>query len=400
MRSANTECGIHTRVALPGAPYGGKLVDRMVRDPDTLRALLGSCTSTVELSERQSCDVELLITGGYSPLTGFMTKEEYDHVVLHSRLPEQQLWTMPIVLDSNDASLAKGDRVRLTYKGSDIAVLDVSSVWEVDKTVEAHHIFGTTSLEHPGVLDLAAHRGRFYAGGAIHGLSLPKREMVCATPREVRASTAAAISATTVGSAPTPIVAFQCRNPIHKAHFELVLRALDTVPNSTVLIHPTCGPTQPGDIDAVTRVATYKALEKEVGNPRIKWAFLPFSMRMAGPREAIAHMIVRKNYGCTHFIVGRDMAGTKSTRTGKDFYGAFDAQTTAKAHAAELAMEVVTFDNMVHTAERGFVTESEAAEKGLKPSQLSGTEFRRLLRAGEPIPEWFAFKSVVQALRS
>jgi sulfate adenylyltransferase len=253
---------------------------------------------------------------------------------------------------------------------------------------EAHNVFGTSSLEHPGVYDLATNRGRFYYGGPVFGLAVPKRSMPCKSPKEVRASLPKG----------KPVVAFQCRNPIHRAHFELVRRVLTDVPGSTVLVHPTCGPTQPGDIDADVRVATYHALEKEVADPRISWAFLPFNMRMAGPREAIQHMIVRKNFGCTHFIIGRDMAGTKSTRTSQDFYGPYDAQVLAKSRAGELMMEVVAYENMVFT-ESGFTTESDASSRGLKQKKLSGTEFRRLLRAGEPIPDWFAFKSVIKALR-
>jgi len=362
----------------------------MVKDAGERSALLSSCSSSLELSERQACDVELLCNGGFSPLTGFMSQAEYDSVVKSSRLPEQQLWGMPIVLDSNDASIAPGSRVRLDYKGKPIAVLTVSSVWEADKAVEAHAVFGTSSLEHPGVYDLATNRGRWYVGGAVAGLELPQREgMVCATPAQVR-------SALPKGK---PVAAFQCRNPIHKAHFELVKRVLVDVAGSSVLIHPTCGPTQPGDIDAHTRVATYHALEREVADPRIKWAFLPFNMRMAGPREALQHMIVRKNFGATHFIIGRDMAGTKSTRTQEDFYGPYDAQVFAKARAAELAMEVVTYENMVCLADGTFVTESEAAKSKVKANKLSGTEFRRLLRSGADIPDWFAFKSVIKALR-
>jgi sulfate adenylyltransferase len=292
---------------------------------------------------------------------------------------------------------------------------------------EAFKVFGTSSLEHPGVYDLATNRGRFYYGGQVFGLEVPAREMVCASPREVRATLPKG----------KPVVAFQCRNPIHRAHFELVRRVLEDVKDSTVLIHPTCGPTQPGDIDGIVRVATYKALEAEVGSPRIHWAFLPFNMRMAGPREAIQHMIVRKNFGecharrekgeargtahhlthprpsssffpslppppgCTHFIIGRDMAGTKSTRTQEDLYGPYDAQALGKARAAELNMGVVCYENMVYVgaAAGGYAPETEAKAKGLKQMKLSGTEFRRLLRAGEPIPDWFAFSSVIKALR-
>ena len=394
VRHANTECGIHTRAARPGAPHGGKLVDRFVADPARRAALLAAATRTHALTERQSCDVELIVNGGFSPLTGFMTRAEYDHVVEHMRLPEQQLWAMPVTLDTDDASLRAGETVALTYKGLAVAVVEVSSVWQPDKAREAHKVFGTASLEHPGVYDLAAGRGRFYFGGAVHGVAAIDRGMPCKTPREVRAELPAAAA-----GAPPPVVAFQCRNPIHRAHYELVRNALRDLPGATVLVHPTVGPTQPGDIDAALRVATYDVLAAEVPDARVKWAMLPFNMRMSGPREAIQHMIVRKNFGCTHFVIGRDMAGTKSTRTGDDFYGPYDAQELGKKHAAELQVEVVAYENVVYVGNDTFMSESEAKAKGLKQLKLSGTEFRRLLRSGEPIPEWFAFKSVIQVLR-
>jgi sulfate adenylyltransferase len=167
-------------------------------------------------------------------------------------------------------------------------------------------------------------------------------------------------------------------------------------------VHPTCGPTQPGDIDGVVRIGTYEALKAETEQefPMFRWAYLPYSMKMAGPREAIQHMIIRKNFGATHFIIGRDMAGTKSTITGDDFYGAYDAQDMGKKYSAELGVTVTHYENMVYVGpDEGYVQESEAKKKGYKVVKLSGTEFRRRLRAGEEIPEWFAFKSVVDILR-
>jgi len=332
VRTANTECGIHTRVAKPGAPHGGKLVNLLEGQPPAATLLAGA-SARLDLTERQSCDLELLLNGGFSPLTGFHTQAEYASVLKHSRLPEQQLWGMPVVLDTDDEAIAAvGKSVALYYRGAPCAVIEVESVWQADKAAEAKAVFGTTSVEHPGVMDLVGNRGKFYFGGKVRGIAQPQRDMPCATPSELRAKS-------TPGA---PIVAFQCRNPIHKAHFELVRRVQEDVPNCQVLIHPTVGPTQPDDIDGLTRVATYRALEKEVGSPRLTWAFLPFNMRMAGPREALQHMIIRKNFGATHFIVGRDMAGTKSSLSGEDFYGPYDAQETAKKHAAELAMQVVT----------------------------------------------------------
>jgi sulfate adenylyltransferase len=239
---------------------------------------------------------------------------------------------------------------------------------------------------------VAWERGPYYLGGKITGLDLPKRVFPCATPAEVRA----------LLPAKTDVVAFQCRNPIHRAHYELFTRSLDA-PNvskeGVCLVHPTCGPTQDDDIPGIVRYHTYEVLQKEVDNPRVKWAYLPYSMHMAGPREAIQHMIMRKNYGCTHFIIGRDMAGCKSSLDGEDFYGAYDAQDFAKSHAKELGMKTVPSPDIAYTEEKGYVSAAVAKEEKLTLKKLSGTKFRQMLRGGEDIPEWFAFKSVVQVLR-
>ena len=200
------------------------------------------------------------------------------------------------------------------------------------------------------------------------------------------------------------MVAFQCRNPIHRAHYELFTRALDAEnvnqDKRVVLVHPTVGPTQADDIPGDVRYATYEVLRKEVNNDSIMWSYLPYSMHMAGPREALQHMMLRKNYGCTHFIIGRDMAGSKSCIDGEDFYGAYDAQETATKHSEEMGIKTVPSLNLVYTSEADYCTADDAKANGYKPVKLSGTEFRRKLRAGEDIPEWFAFKSVVEVLRA
>merc|ERR1719305_1925548 len=205
------------------------------------------------------------------------------------------------------------------------------------------------------------------------------------------------------------VVAFQNRNPVHKAHFELLVAAKEDIPNSIIFVHPTCGPTQPGDIDGPVRIKTYEVLQQEEfykkwAGDSFRWSYLPYSMKMAGPKEAIQHMIIRKNFGATHFIIGRDMAGTKSTLTSDDFYGAFEAQENGKKHSAELAVTVVDYPNMVYVGDehgnvRGYASDVDAKGKGLKIHKLSGTEFRKRLREGGEIPEWFAFPKVVQVLR-
>jgi sulfate adenylyltransferase len=309
------------------------------------------------------------------------------------RLPNGLLFGIPVVLDTNRVDLTPGTKVCLTQAGNPVATMEIESRWTPDKPKEALKCYGTSALEHPGARMIAMERKHEYIGGSLTGLARPDRVFFCETPAEVRASL----------PADKDIVAFQCRNPVHRAHFELFMRALDAdnvAADSIVMVHPTCGPTQEDDISGEVRYQTYLVLKDQLNNDRVKWAYLPYSMHMAGPREAIQHMMIRKNYGCTHFIIGRDMAGSKSSVTGEDFYGAYDAQQFANEHSAELGIKTVESLNLVCTESGEYITAEEAKEKDLKVMKLSGTEFRRRLRAGEEIPEWFAFKSVVDVLRA
>ena len=381
-------------IAAPGLiqPHGGTLVDLMV-PADQREAVRTGVDRVVACSDRNACDVELLVVGGFSPLRGFMHQEDYEAVVANHRTSSGLLFGLPIVFDTDDASIVVGDRLLLTYQGQDLAVLTVESRWEPDKVKEAKGCYGTTSLEHPAVRMIASERGRVYLGGRVQGLELPRRVFPCRTPAEVRSTLPSG----------EDVVAFQCRNPIHRAHYELFTRALEATNVSeggVVLVHPTCGPTQDDDIAGEVRFQTYERLASEVNNPRIRWAYLPYSMHMAGPREALQHMIIRKNYGCTHFIIGRDMAGCKSSLSGDDFYGAYEAQDFARDNAPELGMETVPSLNLVYTEEEGYVTAEHAEARGLHVRKLSGTQFRAMLRGGEEIPEWFAFRSVVEVLRA
>ena len=374
------------------APYGGTLVDLMVAEVDRA-AVKATATKTIECSDRNACDVELLCVGGFSPLRGFMHQEDYDAVVSGHRLAAGQLFGLPIVMDTDRDDVVVGDKLLLTYKGQDLAVLEVEDKWEPNKVAEAKGCYGTTSIEHPAVRMITMERKRFYMGGSLHGLALPERVFPCKTPAEVRAGLPEG----------EDVVAFQCRNPIHRAHYELFTRALhaqNVSDNAVVLVHPTCGPTQQDDIPGAVRFQTYERLAAEVNNDSIRWAYLPYAMHMAGPREALQHMLIRRNYGCTHFIIGRDMAGCKSSLTGDDFYGPYDAQNFAKECAPELTMETVPSLNLVYTQEEGYVTAEHAEARGLHVKKLSGTQFRKMLRGGEEIPEWFAFKSVVEVLRA
>jgi sulfate adenylyltransferase len=383
-----------------GAPHGGALVNTVV-DAGMKSKLMKEATVTIELSQRQACDVALLMYGGFSPLTGFMKKADYESVVENMRTTDGIIFGLPVVLDVTDDSMA-GKKLLLKYKGTPIAVMDAEEVWKPNKVKEAKASYGTASAEHPSVFELLESLGKYYVGGKVYGFLGGFDEIWGAgfkTPQQVR-------DTLPVGK---QVVAFQNRNPVHKAHFELLVHAQKDVKDSIVFVHPTCGPTQPGDIDGPTRIKTYEVMQDEASYKKwagdsFRWAYLPYSMKMAGPREAIQHMIIRKNFGATHFIIGRDMAGTKSTLTSDDFYGPYEAQEMGKKHSEELSVTVVDYPNMVYVGEkdgneRGYMTEPEAKKKGLKVSKLSGTDFRKRLRSGDEIPEWFAFQSVVKVLR-
>jgi len=373
-------------------PHGGELKQLIIEDEIKKQKLISETNFEIECTERNACDVELLMIGAFSPLEGFMDESDYISVIHHNRIEKGFLFGLPIVFDTDNKDIVVGEKILLTYKEQNLAVLEVSTIWEPNKSIEAEKCYGTNSLDHPAVKMIFHERGNFYIGGKIFGFELPKRDFPCKTPREVRKLLPSNVD----------VVAFQCRNPIHRAHYELFTNALtseNVSKNAVVLVHPTCGPTQQDDIPGKIRYLTYQKLSEEIANKNIKWAFLPYSMHMAGPREALQHMLIRRNYGCTHFIIGRDMAGCKSSSTGEDFYGPYDAQNFAKECAPELNMKIVPSKNLVYTEEKGYITAEEAQKNNFQVKKLSGTEFRKRLRSGDTIPEWFAFKSVVDVLR-
>jgi sulfate adenylyltransferase len=351
-------------------PHGGVLKERMVTDAKAKAALIKSANHTITMNDRQMCDVELLMTGAFSPLEGFMNKKTYEHVVDTYRLPESNLiFGIPVVFDTNDEKIKVGDKILLKSKaGEDVAVLEVDDKYTPNKPKECKQVYGTSSIEHPGTLMVATERGQHYLGGKVHGLNIPKRPFPCKTPAQVRDSLPSKDG--------KHVVVFQCRNPIHRAHYELFMRAreADNVKRdgAIVLVHPTVGPTQADDISGEVRYLTYIVLDKQINDPTVRFEYLPYSMHMAGPREALMHMMIRKNYGCTHFIIGRDMAGSKSSLSGEDFYTPFEAQDLALKHKDEL-IDTVPSLNLVCTKEYGYIIAEEAAAKGVKALKLSGT---------------------------
>lgn len=268
-------------MAIKSVPHGGKLTGKMVTDEAEKKKLAAACDFEVQLNDRQLCDTELLMNGGLSPLSGFMDEATYKSVVDDMRLPGSNLlFGLPIVFDTNDERMQPGKTVLLKNGDRDIATFKITDRYTPNKVNECLKCYGVTTLEHPGVLMVSTERGQAYCGGEVTGLNLPIREFPCRTPSEVRAQLPEDVD----------VVAFQCRNPIHRAHYELFTRALDAPEvgeGAIVLVHPTCGPTQADDISGVTRYKTYVVLAEETKNPRIQWDYLPYSMHMAGPREAI-----------------------------------------------------------------------------------------------------------------
>ncbi len=379
-------------------PHGGVLVDPMV-GPERAAELKEASRDwpSWDLTPRQLCDLELLLNGGFSPLSGFMTRAEYEGVVETMRLPGGLLWPMPITLDVDEEfaeGLEPGGMVALRDpEGVMLAALHVEDVWRADLQAEAVKVFGTENPEHPAVDHLVHHSGPVYVGGRLEGLQLPVHydfRTLRPTPAQLREEL------TRLGW--RKVVAFQTRNPMHRAHQELTLRAAKEV-EANLLIHPVVGMTKPGDVDHYTRVRCYQAILGRYPRHTVKLALLPLAMRMGGPREALWHAIIRKNHGCSHLIVGRDHAGPGSDSSGKPFYGPYDAQELVRKHEEELGVAMVPFKMMVYVEERDCYMPVDEVPEGVRTLNISGTELRERLAAGREIPSWFTFPEVARELR-
>jgi sulfate adenylyltransferase len=350
-----------------------------------------------DLTPRQLCDLELLAVGGFSPLDGFMTRAPYESVCATMRLPDGTLWPIPITLDVTEAvaaKLSRGDRLALRDpEGVMLAALHVEDVWTPDPHLEAEAVYGTTSTEHPGVATLLQRTHPVRVGGRLEVLQTPTHydfRALRLTPAELRAQFAR--------DGWTRVVAFQTRNPMHRAHQELTLRAAREA-GAKLLIHPVVGMTKPGDVDHYTRVRCYRSLLASYPPGTVRLSLLPLAMRMAGPREAVWHAIIRRNYGCTHFIVGRDHAGPGADSAGRPFYGPYDAQNLLRQHEKEIGIEMVPFRTMVYVADRDQYYPEDEVPKGSRVLNISGTELRRRLAQGGEIPSWFTFPAIAEELR-
>jgi sulfate adenylyltransferase len=379
-------------------PHGGRLVDLIV-SPERASALKAASRDwpSWDLTPRQTCDLELLLNGGFSPLTGFMGRADYESVCASMRLVSGALWTMPITLDVTEelaGRLQRGSQLALRdAEGVMLAVLNVEDVWRPDREKEARDVFGTVSREHPGVAYLLDKSHPFYVGGRLEGLRLPAHydfPSLRITPADLRDEFAR------LGW--SKIVAFQTRNPMHRAHQELTLRAARGV-GAHLVIQPVVGMTKPGDLDHYTRVRCYQALLNHYPADTARLALLPLAMRMGGPREAVWHAIIRKNYGFSHLIVGRDHAGPGKDKSGKPFYGPYDAQELLRKHEGELGVRMVDFKMIVYVKELDTYVPEDEVPAGATALNISGTELRQRLAQGAEIPEWFTFPDVARELR-
>jgi sulfate adenylyltransferase len=380
------------------SPHGGTLVNLEATEEraSELRAESVDWPSW-DLTERQICDLELLMSGGFSPLIGFMGQDDYERVCTEMRLQDGTLWPIPITLDISEQaaeSLSPGQMLALRDpEGVMLAAIHVDDIWRPDLSAEANDVFGTTDPGHPGVGYLLKRSNPVYVGGRVEGLQPPVHydfRSLRQTPAELRAEF--------VRRGWTQIVAFQTRNPLHRAHVELTMRAA-TESSANLLIHPVVGMTKPGDVDHYTRVRCYQAVLDRYPHNTAALALLPLAMRMGGPREAVWHAIIRKNHGCTHLIVGRDHAGPGADSSGKPYYGPYEAQELLSKHQSELGMTMVDFRMMVYAPDEDrYIPEDEVPE-GLKTVTISGTDLRDRLATGREIPEWFTYPEVATELR-
>ncbi|GMM31001.1 sulfate adenylyltransferase [Martiniozyma asiatica (nom. inval.)] len=381
-------------------PHGGILQDLIARDASKRDELVKEAATlkSITLTDRQLCDLELILNGGFSPLNGFNTQKDYEGICDNMRLASGEIWSLPITLDvfEETAKVFKPtERVTLRDPRDDaaLAIITIADIYKPNKEEEAKKVF-RGDPEHPAIKYLVETAGDYYIGGDLDAIALPKHfdyTELRKTPAQLRSEFESRHW--------NKVVAFQTRNPMHRAHRELTVRAAkDKLAN--VLIHPVVGMTKPGDIDHHTRVKVYQEIIKKYPNGMAKLSLLPLAMRMAGDREAVWHAIIRKNYGASHFIVGRDHAGPGSNSNGVDFYGPYDAQDLVEQFSKELEIEVVPFRMVTYLPDEDRYSPIDLVKEGTKTCSISGTELRKRLRDGTDIPEWFSYPEVVKILRT
>ncbi len=383
----------NNRVLIP--PYGGNLVNLVVNE-DEKAALLEQANRypSVQISQRTLHDLELLAVGGFSPLDRFMGHADYQRVLTEMRMADGTLFPIPITLtiDRQDLPTREEWIVLRDSRNYMIAMMRLEEVFRWDPVREARLVLGTTDSRHPLVSEMEQW-GDLCISGELKVLNLPKYYDFVdlrRTPAEARDLLGA------MGN--EKVVAFQTRNPMHRIHEELTKRAAAQVGGS-LLIHPVVGMTKPGDVDHFTRVRVYKALVENYYDDSTVLSLLPLAMRMAGPREALWHAIIRRNYGATHFVVGRDHAGPGKDSAGKPFYGPYEAQDMMAQYEEELGVKAVQFQEVVYLVDEERYEEKTKAPPDAKTARISGTQVREeYLAQGEPLPAWFTRPETAQIL--
>ena len=379
-------------------PHGGELKNRYLggAELDEARRRARDAKSW-DLTPRQLCDLELLLNGAFSPLEGFMGASEYEGVLRDMRLPSGVLWPIPVTLDVSEAfadGLEPGETIALRdAEGLLAANLEVGEIWRPEKTEEVRAVYGTTDDTHPGVSHLLHRAHPVCVGGRVSGV-----EPILHYDHRALRDTPAELRERFRKLGWRRVVAFQTRNPLHRAHVELTMRAARAC-EANLLLHPVVGQTRPGDVDHFTRVRCYERVLAHFPAQTTALSLLNLAMRMAGPREALWHAIIRKNHGCTHFIVGRDHAAPGADRNGRPFYGPYDAQTLMAEHEKELDISMVPFQEVVYVENRAQYLPVDEVSDEDRVLSLSGTELRRRLALGLDIPDWFTFPEVAAELR-
>tara|TARA_Y100000591_G_scaffold204542_1_gene177114 strand:- start:37 stop:1674 length:1638 start_codon:yes stop_codon:yes gene_type:complete len=350
------------------------------------------------LNDRQLCDLELILLGAFNPLKTFLSKIDYESVIENMRLSNGEIWPLPITLDVDNEFVEKieeGLKIKLKDKeGFTVASLKIKDIWQPDLKNEALLVYGTTDTKHPGVDYLLNTGNNNYISGSLKKILLPRHYDFLDlrhSPNDLKSLFKS--------KKWDKIIAFQTRNPMHKAHYELTKKAMLEI-GANLLIHPVVGMSKPGDIDHYTRTRCYQHILKEYPEDSALISLMPLAMRMGGPREAVLHAIIRKNYGCTHLIVGRDHAGPGVDSNGNPFYGPYEAQNLLSNFQDEIGIEIIPFKFMVFVPKRKKYIPIEEVKDGEKYETLSGTELRLLLDKGKDIPAWFTFEAVSEELRA
>ena len=353
-------------------------------------------TASWELTPRQLCDLELIGSGAFAPLETFLGRKDYESVCDRMRLQSGALWPVPVTLDLPEETLAaattrSGTLVLLDAEQRELAVMTISEAWRPDRLAEAQAVLATTDPTHPSVSYLQTATHPWYVTGkldVLRDVRHPDVPPLVRTPAQVRRE----IERRGWGE----VVAFNTRNPMHGAHRALVMRALENG-EAAVLLHPVIGPTRPGDVPAAARARSYQAVMRSLPPDRSMLALLPLAMRMAGPREALWHAVIRRTFGATHFVVGRDQASPGKDSRGRPFYPQYAAQDLVCAHEAELGIHPVCLPELVYVDGHGYLPRDEVPS-GEVAMTVSGTQLRALLRAGEDVPAWLALPDVVSEL--